>query len=1128
MKLVDFRNIKYTNIAILLLISILLIALFWFVLNSLNIVSDTNKNNFTYTVKVRNTIEEIDKIVERAQVNLDVLKDTAILSYDTGKIFDEKYNENYLNKLNFIVKSVLINSPGVEGAWFQTNLDTPFSGKSYSWFSFKNGKIVNLKKLLDKTSNIRKLNPKDDPYYFEAIRERKTVWSNIYTDFDTKVTMLTISTPVYKNNKLIGVAGIDISVKNLQQALRNMQNELYGSEIFLLDSKKKILLYQLFNGEKHTEIDSTFSKLFVDKAESQEEMIEYYDNGIKKTAILLTLSNKYNIVITFQNSIIYSGFNRLLKAIYLILALITILSIMVLINRKKIISINKQLENEISTQKNIINSNPAIVIIKNIEGVYIECNDKFLTLVGQAKEDIIGKTDYDIFNKETADFIVESDKTAQTNKQITINEHWHTNINGDKILLKKYRVPLFNKENELFGVLVTAVDITNYRMEQELLRQAKEAAEKANDMKSNFLANMSHEIRTPMNGVFGFLQLLEETETTPIQKEFIADAQKSSEHLLTIINEILDFSKIEAGKLHIDNTSFDIRSAVEDVTIMETSNANSKGIDINCLICSDVPQKVFGDPGRVKQILNNLVGNAIKFTKKGEVVIYVNQVSETDDISVISFTVKDTGIGIPEAKLKLIFESFTQADDSTTRQYGGTGLGLAISKKLTDLMGGSITVESKENEGSTFTLIIPFKKDKMANQIAHETIKTLNGANILLVDNSPTDLKIIRYYLNEANCIINEAHSIEEALGIVNKEHNNISVALIDYKMEETGGAGLSTLMKNEEYSQNIPLILYASLAKRGDAILAKQKGFVGYLTKPIRKNELIESIALAIENKNNNAQNTFITKHLIKENKFNDKAKILVVEDCELNCKLVVQILANADLSCDIAVDGDKAVEAFKAKKYDLILMDCEMPIMGGYEATREIRKIERGSGQANIGHIPIIAMTANVLTTDKEKCYESGMDNYISKPIKINQLLDLIGEYIQVRPEHSKINQINPNTKKDTYIENIIIEMMSELGFKSDEALQLFNLYMEMLPQSISELEITLENNDFEKLKRLAHKLKGSSGNLRIKRFAQLSKDLETVAAENNKIQCLNIINEMKNHLNYINQMHAISKNV
>lgn len=1118
------QNIKHTDIIIGILVFLLFLGLLSFVVDSLQIVSQTNKDNFTYTVKTRDALEKADRILERAEVNTNMLAAAINASYDTSKLYNKEYNIKYTDGINLLIKSLLINSPQNNGVWFQINADLPFANSVYCWYEFLNGKVVDVNKKLTKVNlNERAINPKDDPYYFQAIKAKKTIWSDIYTDSETKTSMLTIAEPIYKNGVLIGVVGVDISVANLKETLKNMQSVFEHSEVFLLDTDKQIVIAQLENNHKMPKRNNAFIKLFNKKAQDELAMTEFFDGPIKKTAIMLAVSKEYNIVITFPNKLIDKGFNGLFNTIYFVFTILCVLIVLSFINRTKMTEINKQLKDETQKLRTILDNSPNIVVIKSLDGIYIDCNKKFLELLGMEKKDVIGKSDYELFNEdETAD-IKANETIAKETRETFVKESYYFNKKGTKIDIEKYIIPFFNFNNEMLGIIIIGIDVTRRNQEKAVLRGAKEAAEKATLIKSNFLANMSHEIRTPMNGVLGFIQLLQETNLSEDQSEFVSNAQMASETLLNIINDILDFSKIEADKLEIDKISFDVRSVVEDVILMTKSNADKKGIDVSSLICSDVPQKVLGDPGRVKQILNNLVGNAIKFTQQGEVVMHVGQAWEDSYNSVLSFKVKDTGIGIDKENLDLIFDAFIQSEASTTRRFGGTGLGLAISKKLADLMDGTLYVESTINEGSEFTLTVPFFKDESFTSEINGPTKSLDGAKILVIDSNNVGLEIFQAYLSEANCIIYKAKSIEEGLEIINTE--NISVILIDYKIENIDDKDLHFLINENEKTKNLPIILSVSSPKRGDSIIAKEKGFAGYVSKSIERNEFIETIAMVIDNKNGTDKKEFFTKHIVKEYKFNEKAKVLVVEDSEINCKLILKILGNNGLTCDLATNGQKAIEAFKSNKYDLILMDCQMPILDGYEATKEIREIENGES-----HTPIIAMTANALARDEEKCYEFGMDEYISKPINIGKLMGIISKYIKA-DENSQENLPSHEIemkKATNKIEKIINTMMEELGFEKDEATELIKLFVNTLPEIILELETTLNGEDFETLKKLAHKLKGSGSNLRVEKIARLSLQLEGGCLKKDKEFCADIICQIKKYVEGLNKFSVELKPV
>lgn len=1083
-----------------ILVGLLLSGFLVFIVNCVKLVNESNAKNFAYTVKVRDTIEEIDKIVERAEINIETASQIIYQTYDTSKLHDRAYNLTYIKQVDALNKALLINTPGVNGSWYSGNVNSSFWNDIYTWYTLKDGKIINYKALLSKRGDIRALTPEEDPYYFEALKTKRTVWSDIYTDADSKVKMITISQSIYKNDKLIGVVGIDLSISDLQQALKNMQKVVKDSEIFLLDKNYQIILYQLPPNIQLNKINQQFIELF--KNNKLEELIQYKDNGIKKTAIILHLSNKYSVVMIFKNSSLYSNFDVLLKTLYVIFIIMAILAFVTIRNKRKMLKMNRMLENEAVKLRTIIDSSPNTIVIKNLDGRYVDCNDAFLKIKQLNRKDIIGKTAREIFSNEEADEIESDDNFVINNKKMLEKEFCYKDINEVYVCVEKYIIPLLSRNNELKGILIIAFDISKQKQENEILIEAKEAAEKAADMKSNFLANMSHEIRTPMNGVLGFLQLLRETETTSEQNEFIDDALDASGILLQIINDILDFSKMEANKLQVDEINYDLHMIVNDITNMTANLAQKKNLEVNSLICEDVPQYFIGDPIRVKQIITNIINNAIKFTESGEVTLCVSQVDETPDVSIINFDVKDTGIGIEQEKLSLIFEEFSQADTSTTRKFGGTGLGLAITRKLVELMGGKVIVESQIGKGTTFTVTLPLKKDK--DTVTINPVNLLTNLEILAVDTNPTNLKILDYYLSKTNCIVYKASSKEEVQKITNSDDKDISAIIIDEKMETEENEKISTLIKNNEKYKDTPMIQSCSLHTIANLVSETEKIFTEYLAKPINKNDLFTAIARAIYIPEDGKKINFTDQSPFYGN-FNPDAKILVVEDNEINIKLIKRILSNNGLSCDVAINGQEAIDAFKTKDYDLIFMDCQMPVLSGYEATKEIRKIENGQK-----HTPIVAMTANVLTKDEEKCLEAGMDDFIGKPINLGRLFSIISKYIEevIEPVFTLNNTLNETSA-------IIKALMTNLEFTQIEAEEIYGQYMASIPQSILDLERVCENNDFISLKNVAHKLKGASANLGVIKIASICGEIELESQNNNRKICLDLIQELKTYL-------------
>jgi len=750
------------------------------------------------------------------------------------------------------------------------------------------------------------------------------------------------------------------------------------------------------------------------------------------------------------------------------------------------------LEERKSFLNSLIENTPMGIVAIDARGTVQMCNRAFENLFLYRQKDLIGKALFDVLSTPELRTEMDSNRRKLESGLPTHLVTQRRRSDGSLVDVEAFSVPL-RAEGNYTGAVLLYQDITERKRGEEALKLAKETAEAASRAKSEFLANMSHEIRTPMNGILGMTELVLDTELDGEQRNYLNLAKVSADSLLSLINDILDYSKIEAGKLGIDAIDFNLGDSLGDTMKTLSLRAHQKGLELAFEIKPDVPDGLVGDPGRLRQIIVNLVGNAVKFTEQGEVVLYVETESRTKDDIHLRFTVADTGIGVAPEKQAVIFEAFNQADSSMTRKYGGTGLGLTISSRLVELMGGRIWVESEAGHGSRFHFVVRFGLQKVPTRnIVPRDPLALRDMRVLIVDDNATNrqilLKMLGAWHTKPTAVESGARAmvtLREAVGL----GREFPLILIDAQMPEMDGFALAEAIKQNPDWRTATVMMLSSAGQRGDAIRCLELGVAAYLTKPVRQVELLDAILIALGTRaENKISPVLVTRHTVRESR--NRLHILLVEDNAVNQLVALRLLEKCGHTVGVAANGKKALEALDKESYDVVLMDVQMPEMNGWEATQAIRKKEMTTGM----HIPIVAMTAHAMKGDEEQCRAAGMDAYLTKPIHRKELISLLEEIGDRRANVP--GAVYPSLKKTTNDAIDLVGALERLDGDRNLFDELTQVFKHDCPRIVDGIRHAIAMHDAKNLEGFAHTLKGSSASLGAIAVAQAAGEIERLA--------------------------------
>ncbi len=767
--------------------------------------------------------------------------------------------------------------------------------------------------------------------------------------------------------------------------------------------------------------------------------------------------------------------------------------------------------------QSVIESFPYSIFWKNGKSTYLGCNRNFALEAGcQDPGDVIGKSDCELAWEESEAHLFgkwDLEAVGSAGPRCELLER--LGEDGRPQYIEVRRIPLSGSEGKIIGILGSHENIT----EKRLAAQAVEA----NRAKSQFLANMSHEIRTPMNGVLGMAELLLCTDLDSHQKSLAETVFHSGEALLRVLNDILDFSKIEAGKLELEHINFDLRENVEDIVDLMAEHAHKKGLEIMCQIDPQTPTALVGDSGRMRQILSNLIGNAVKFTHEGEILVRVFVLEEEECEVLLGFEVRDTGIGIPVEMRERIFDAFAQSDVSMSRRFGGTGLGLSICRQLCEMMQGKINVESAPGEGSVFNFSARFQKQPEEKASCGFVRSSGNTPRVLIVDDNETNRSLLGHQLTAWGMRSGVAENGRKGLELLREAARMgkpYDIAILDMMMPGMDGLELAMKIKEEPLISDVELIMLTSAGQYGDIRTAHEIGVSVYLTKPVRQSQLYSALV------HSNGRESGIQPGWLKpslplqqrpKRKADEAAVILLAEDHPTNQRLCAAMLKTLGYErVDVVQNGLEAIQAIERSSYGLVLMDCQMPEMDGYEATRKIREMEQLSLRPAPTRVPIVALTAHAIKEELDACIASGMDDYLSKPYTMDQLGFMVERWLQGSPapavegcelesakeDRQAGDRYSRDEMSDRSDECVIdaktLESIRMLQDDEDEDLlsEVLSSFLDHAQGLLSTLVCALEQTDYENIRKSAHSLKSSSANVGAVKLAEMCKQLEAAA--------------------------------